>query len=72
MSDTAYVSKLPECDIHHYDHNVLGVPATHDVRTKTGQWANVCDECRPIVALSMELGTGKGQRLVVGDKPANG
>jgi hypothetical protein len=61
----AFVSKLPECDIHHYVLGVVGVTATHDVKTKDGRWGYVCDACFKSHGLYYpELGTGKGQRLI--------
>lgn len=62
MSDTAYVSAIPDCDFH------PGTPATVDGRTSTGQWANMCGRCHD--AHGVGLGTGKGQRLIVGERPA--
>ena len=70
MSDIAYVSSPRYCDIHKYDLGQPDVAATHDVRTFTGQWANVCDEHRVSHAASQRLGTGLGQRLIVGEPPA--
>jgi len=71
MSDTAYVSKLPDCDIHKYNLGVSGVPAEYDAATNHGsQWANMCTPCWEENRRFPDLGTGKGQRLVVGEAPA--
>lgn len=62
MGDKAYVQKLPECDMH------PGRPAEYDGKTQQGPWANMCGEC--FVTHGVGLGTGRGQRLIVGTKPA--
>lgn len=67
MSDTAYVSKLPTCDIHELQLGETGVIAEYDGKTKQGPWANMCASC--FEAHGVGLGTGRGQRLVVGEKP---
>lgn len=60
----AYVTEMPQCDIHKYYNRETGVPATHDVRTKTGAWANVCDDHRATHAMHPnKLGIGIGQKL---------
>lgn len=68
MSDTAYVPQLPECDVHALELGTPGVPAAYDGKTKRGPWANMCDACFGTHGIG--LGTGRGQRLVVGVKPA--
>jgi hypothetical protein len=70
MSDKTYVRTLPDCDIHKYHHGVPGVPAKYDAKTSNGSWANMCEPCWVERRWSPELGTGKGQELVVGDAPA--
>lgn len=68
MADTAYISAPRHCDIHTY---ILGEPdvfASYDKRTRTGQWANVCEDCFRTETDGI-LGTGYGQRLIVGTKP---
>ena len=54
------VARLPECD-------VCGEPAEYDVKTKfrRGVWANLCEFHWPELRAYEELGTGKGQKLVV-------
>ena len=67
MSDRVYVSTLPECDIHKYEQQTEGVPAAYDGKTSHGPWANMCQAC--FDQYGTGLGTGKGQRLIVGDEP---
>lgn len=67
MADEAYVAKLPECDIHKYVLGTPGVPAAFDGKTRQGPWANMCPGCFPVHGIG--LGTGKGQRLIVGTRP---
>ena len=65
MSDTVYVPSLPDCDMH----KVTGitVAAAFDARTTSGRWANLCQECFDVHGVG--LGTGKGQRFIVGSEP---
>lgn len=65
MSDTAYVEKLPLCNF--CQQQGKKVNAEYDGRTTSGQWANMC--ALDFAAFGVGLGTGKGQRLVVGEKP---
>jgi hypothetical protein len=67
MSDTAYVSQLPDCDIHKFIKGGAIVPATVDGKTTDGRWANMCDPC--FSEWGVGLGTGRGQRLIVGERP---
>lgn len=67
MSDTAYVTKLPECDVHKFEKATPGVDAAYDGKTIRGPWANMCEEC--FGTHGVGLGTGRGQRLVVGEAP---
>lgn len=67
MSDTAYVHELPPCGIHRFDLGGAIVPATVDGRTTDGRWANMCDPC--FADRGVGLGTGRGQRLIVGEPP---
>ena len=62
----AYVTALPECDIHKMN-GVPGVPAEFDFKTTSGPWANGCEACWKDHRAYRELGIGKGQRLVVTD-----
>jgi hypothetical protein len=53
------VSALPACDF-------CGAPATWDIPTYRGPWANACDECEPAWhARPGATGVGVGQRLIV-------
>jgi hypothetical protein len=73
MSDTAYVTSLPDCDLHKYGELGTGLQggqtetAHYDGATTFGPWANMCEEC--FARFGRGLGTGKGQRLIVGEKP---
>lgn len=60
MGTTARVAKRPNCDI-------CGAPAHYDAKTKHGPWAYLCVEHFASMAASHELGTGRGQRLVVAE-----
>lgn len=61
----AFVSSMPDCDICKYVHKLMEPNlATHDVITRTGQWANVCDDCRKTHArYPNRVGLGIGQKL---------
>jgi hypothetical protein len=68
MSTETYVPKLPDCDICKYEQD-RKTEAHYDGKTVGGQWASMCD-----VHFAMRgtgLGTGKGQRLIVGAKPVD-
>jgi hypothetical protein len=65
MSDKAYVASLPECDL--CRENGSSVPANYDGKTPSGPWAFMCDD--HFALLGRGLGTGLGQRLIVGEKP---
>lgn len=71
MSDVAYVASLPDCDFHTYGAPGVdagqSVPAAYDAATTLGPWANLCEEC--FARFGQGLGTGRGQRLVVGERP---
>ena len=58
------VTKYPECDVHKYNYRESGIEAHYDARTLNGQWGNLCDDCFK-THTSGELGTGKGQRLIL-------
>ena len=55
---TAAVSKRPKCD-------TCDAAAMYDYRTAYGFWAYGCADCYRTLRLHDELGTGKGQFLVV-------
>lgn len=66
MSDVAKVQTAPTCDICvHVFGSIDPATAKYDLRTITGQWAFVCEEHRGTHAMSQQLGTGKGQRLLL-------
>lgn len=67
MSDTAYIPEARLCDVCKHESNT-DVTAEYDARMLSGQWANLCEvhfESRTMGS----LGTGRGQRLIVGPKP---
>lgn len=58
----ARVHELPECDFGHLGQDQL---AEYDFRTKGGSWAYGCEAHWVAQRMYVELGTGKGQRLVI-------
>lgn len=68
MGDTAYVIKLPDCDICKYNSGVIR-EAHYDGKTRMGPWANMCEAHFQLDGLG--LGTGVGQRLVVRGESAS-
>lgn len=68
MGEIAYVSALPDCDVCKAEG--LGVPksAHYDAKTLAGPWAYLCKWHFESETAGV-LGTGVGQRLVVGPKP---
>lgn len=60
MSTEVVVAVLPRCD-------VCGETAEYDSKTLMGPWANLCHECWK-VHTDQELGTGRGQRLILQEK----
>jgi hypothetical protein len=67
MAEIAYVFKLPPCDF--CKERGVDKPADYDAMTKQGPWANMCTEDYVENAKFADLGTGKGQRFIVGDPP---
>ena len=61
----ATVFRIPECDVHKYDKGVANVPAEYDAKTRRGPWANMCQACFDEEAMYPDLGTGKGQKLIL-------
>lgn len=65
----AYVNEAPVCDICKYtgtdSERQAPAVATHDVKTKDGRWAFVCNNHYITHAMYDDLGTGKGQKLEV-------
>lgn len=66
MSTEAYVKELPNCDFCKQDN--LIVDAEYDGKTVMGPWANMC--AKHHVQYGTGVGTGRGQKLIVGEKPA--
>jgi len=67
MSDTAYVAKLPNCDF--CKEQGTEKSAAVDAKTILGPWASMCEEHFVSMGAYSTLGTGKGQRYVVGEPP---
>lgn len=65
MGDVAYIPEAVACDIC----NMQGeeVKAEYDGATIHGPWAYMCE--MHFQALGVGLGTGKGQKLIVGERP---
>lgn len=61
MADKAYVALIPMCDFHP-EH-----AAVYDGKTIDGPWANMCEDA--FRRYGVGLGTGLGQRYIVGEKP---
>lgn len=61
---TAEVARIPECDVCKIDDHVSDVPALYDMKLILGPWAFVC-EAHFRSHTNRELGTGKGQKLVL-------
>lgn len=59
MSDTVKVSAIPACDV------CRAKPAAYDGKTVGGPWAYMCEGCWQRIGVG-QLGTGYGQRLVLG------
>lgn len=70
MSKEVTVSQLPECDFH--KQRGVSVPGLYDAKTDFGPWANMCENCMRLYGPwddstgTPRLGTGVGQRLVLG------
>lgn len=68
MSDTTYIKEKRTCDICWYVEGTAGIEASYDARTNDGQWANVCEGHFKSHTPGV-LGTGRAQRLVIGEAP---
>jgi hypothetical protein len=68
MSDKVYIPEPRTCDVCRYELGKPDVPAHYDARTNDGRWANVC-EAHFRSHTPGRLGTGYGQRLIVGERP---
>jgi hypothetical protein len=60
MGTTAIVAVMPPCQFPHVEQ----VPAAYDAATHSGQWAYVCEDHFK-TQTSGQLGTGKGQKLIL-------
>ncbi|GAB3260326.1 hypothetical protein [Kineosporia babensis] len=68
MADETYISSPVHCDTHPVKHpDGPAVNAAYDARTVQGFWAYLCESC--FSEWGIGLGTGKGQRLIIGEKP---
>lgn len=65
MGDTAYILHPEYCDL--CKSQGLQVQAVYDGKTIHGPWAYMCEEHFGVMGVG--LGTGRGQRLIVGTKP---
>lgn len=66
----AYVDIKPVCDIHKMNGNP-DIEAEYDFKTYKGPWAYGCESCWKDNRAYNELGTGKGQKLMLAaDHPA--
>jgi len=59
----SYVKEIPSCDLC----KTWGIctPAKYDLTLKDGMWGYVCEKCRTAHAKHTQLGTGKGQELMI-------
>lgn len=60
MSTEVHVTKLPKC-------NFCPDEAHYDGATLMGPWADMCES--HFLAYGVGLGTGKGQKYIVGEEP---
>lgn len=65
MGDTVYIPHPEYCDL--CKSQGLQVEAVYDGKTVHGPWAYMCEN--HFGAMGVGLGTGRGQRLIVGEKP---
>lgn len=56
----ARVARIPNCDLCEQP-----TPAEYDAKTKLGPWAYLCHHHYQLLAQFRQLGTGKGQRLLL-------
>lgn len=66
MGETVKVQEYPHCDFCHTNDDKV-VAAEYDFKTNLGPWANGCERHWLQHRAFPELGTGKGQRLVLTD-----
>lgn len=65
MGDTAYIPSPVFCDFCQMQGKKE--PAQYDGATKHGPWAYMCEQDFQLHGVG--LGTGRGQRLIVGERP---
>jgi hypothetical protein len=65
MGDIAYIFAPENCDFCKTEGKE--VEAKYDGKTVHGPWAYMCEE--HFEAMGVGLGTGRGQRLIVGERP---
>ena len=63
MSKSVKMRRLPKCDFCKDD-----TLARYDARTYIGSWANMCEPHWMQMRMHSELGTGKGQELILDKK----
>lgn len=68
MSTIAYISHPKYCDFCRIDDGEDTI-AEYDAKTVFGSWANMCEHHFATRAASSQLGTGHGQKLIVGQPP---
>lgn len=68
MGDTAYIYAPEKCDF--CKASGKEVEAKYDGKTTSGPWAYMCDD--HFEQKGVGLGTGRGQRLIVGERPQTG
>ena len=66
MGDKAYIPSAVDCDFCQQEGKK--VEAAYDGATQFGPWAYMCD--LHFMLFGRGLGTGRGQRLIVGDPPS--
>lgn len=65
MGDTAYIFAPENCDFCKMEG--LEVQAQYDGKTLHGPWAYMCESHFEVMGIG--LGTGRGQKLIVGERP---
>lgn len=60
MGNIAYIAEPVKCDF-------CGKEGNYDAKTALGPWAYLCEDHYEIYGIG--LGTGMGQRLIVGNNP---
>ena len=63
MSKSVKMRRLPKCDFCKDD-----TLAQYDARTLAGSWANMCKAHWKRFRMYLELGTGKGQELILDEE----